>query len=205
MSSYQKLLGNQKNILRDIIERAKPYLAKNQLDEMYDDIDHCNEPFESFHRNFLGYITEFLEDCGINTVSALLSGGIIPGCYARMINNGAMHINADLIDNQTFKGNKALHFPPQIKRIGPSAFENNNCFNILDLRGIESIDDFSFAGIGFIDIIINDSLSYIGTGAFDDTFIQNVYCDHRDIDEVKELFKNCEDETLKNTEFKELI
>ena len=131
---------------KDIMEGGMKWLEANDLDRFYDYL--VNEKKVSVE---VGYITRFLEECGINTLASLRSG-----CVPRWFGLGNLP-KSMLTDG-------CLKFPPNIYFISEDAFAGVR-LECLDLRNIDSVQEGAFISCKFNHIYLSDKAYNYDDGA----------------------------------------
>ena len=167
-----------KQTIKEFVDYGMSALEKNDITEFYDLITmkYGHEFPECF---FIGEVTHFLEDCGINTASGLENS--IPEYYTALKDAPSSLVN-----------NKVLSFPKHIYYIHQAAFASSHNFEVIDLRGIEEIGPEAFYNTYAHTLIIDDSLEQVNATAFKDTVIEHIKIKHgMSKDKVSNLFLGC--------------
>lgn len=189
MSQYRNAPPDKVATMKRIIEDCKPYLAKNDLVGMYEYLNNSGWSHQCEGDKF-GYITEFLEDCGIDTVSAVKPA--IPPLFC---------IYADVpksLLGTTAEDIGILSFPRYIKEIGRAAFFNSHGFISIDLRGLTKLGYQCFGNLPDVDTIIVDTSIVsldLDRNAFDMTDIKRVVVYNMDKNIAKGYLKDTLTET----------
>lgn len=172
-----------KKKVRDMVEGGKSYLANNDLVGFYDYLhnNYCNFP-NCFD---ICKVTEFLENCGIDTVNNLEYS--IPDYYATLIDAPKSLITTD----GDFEGN-VLHFPDNIEVLDEGAFGQSKNFSVIDLRGIRQVGLQVFYETNADTVIVDETLEYVDATAFQHTNIDTIVMRNgMDMEKTISLFRAC--------------
>ena len=173
MRTYSELSNDEKKIMQDILKRGESELETNSLIKfyarMYEFVNHKDDA------KYIGHITEFFEECGIDTAGAILHYGIIPANYC---------YDAPVPDKFLDEGELYTHH--KIKKICENAFFNSKGFEMADLRGVQVIDYMAFGQTDLNTLTFNDTIISVDKMAFMGTDIKEVWVENGShIDRVK--------------------
>lgn len=170
---YSSLDTHHKQVVRKILENGKPYLANNELIGFYAHTKDFVDDDEEL--KMVGYVTEFIEDCGIDTVRAMLHKGVIPACYSCYAPTPP-----SLIEDG------CLNFRGKVQVIGPRAFLGSEDFEAVDLRGVLATSELSFGACTLDTVITDHSLVSVDLATFAGSDIKEVW-----------VLKGCQDRVRK--------
>lgn len=157
-----------KGIIRKCIKSSEKYLAENNLDYIYLDVNTRANSIDA-----AGYLTLFLESCGINTIEAFKD--TLPGGYC-----------CGIVPPPSVMSGNILTLPSNIRYIGQGAFMESKGFQVADLRGVISIGRYAFTNSSVEQVRFDDSAQYIDDMAFANCNLKVIYLPDDDLFEVME-------------------
>lgn len=163
MESYKELSNDRKETLTVMLKDGEKFLENNDIVGFYHNLN--TVWFDEGEATLFGWVTEFLEDCGIDTVAYLKEE--IPAYYS---------IYAPTPESLMMDGINVgiISFPPHIKKIGTAAFWCHDDFVSIDLEGVEEVGPEAFGMCKADTIIIDEKTKNINEIAFERTPIKHV-------------------------------
>ena len=174
---------------KELLDGGMDYLERNDLHGFYSNLASLVLGGELCGPD-VADVTIALEACGVDTLEYFIDLGFLPMYYlcARDIPD---YLISD-VDIPLIGSKKVFKLPEGITEIYSAAFEASDILhhtNMIDLRGINSIQSQAFGWCNLSYIIIDESLNHVGDEAFNHNNIQTIIApETMSEDTVRELF-----------------